>query len=96
MMVEERIVCQEREDGNMCALSSPEEESVQEIGRGEIDLEYHVIKSLGLHQDKNHFEQHVDNLKKRWTDLCSEEDHSKLQQAIMHQVAKNHRKSAVP
>ena len=90
MMVEERIVRQERDDGNMYALSSLEEESIQETERGEVDLESHVVKSLGLHPDEKYLAQYVDNLKKRWTDLYSAEDHSKLQQAVMHQVAENH------
>jgi len=96
MMVEERILRDEREDGNMHALSSLEEESVQEMGRGEdadqanSRLQNHIVKSLGLHPDEKYLEAHVNNLKQRWTDLCNIKDHAKLQQAVMNQVAANH------
>jgi len=97
MMVEERIVRDEREDGNMCALSSLEEESIQEMRRGVEDedqvnsrIQNHLVKTLGLRPDEKYLVEHVDNLKKRWTDLCNVKDHAKLQQAVMNQVAANH------
>ena len=37
MMVQERILRDEREDGNMCALSSLSEESIQKLRHGEND-----------------------------------------------------------
>jgi len=97
MMVEERILCDEREDGNMHALSSLEEESIQEVRHGERDddktrsrLQSHVLKSLGLHTDEQCLEVHVNNLKQRWTDLYNHKDHARLQEAVVHQVAVNH------
>jgi len=97
MMVEERILRDEREDGNMHALSSLEEESIQEARHGERDddqthsqFQSHVLKSLGLHPDEQHLEAHVNNLKQRWTDLYNHKDHARLQEAVMHQVAMNH------
>jgi len=97
MMVEERILRDEREDGNMYALSSLEEEGIQEVRHGERDddhtnsrLQAHVLKSLGLHPDEKYLEQYVDNLKQRWTDLYNHKDHARLQEAVMHQVAVNH------
>ena len=96
MMVEERILREERDDGNMCALSSLSEESIQELRHGENDdqtdsrIQNHVVKSLGLHPDEQHLEQYVNNLKQRWTDLYNSKDHARLQEAVMHQVALNH------
>ena len=97
MIVEERILRDEREDGNMHALRSLEEESIQEVRHGERDddqtssrLQNHVLKSLGLHPDKQNVEECINNLKQRWIDLCNHKNHARLQEAAMHQVAVNH------
>jgi len=97
MMVEERILRDEREDGNMYALSSLEEESIQEVRHSERDddqtcsrLQSHVLKSLGLHPDEQYLEAYINNLKQRWTDLYNHKDHARLQEVVMHQVAVNH------
>jgi len=98
MMVEERILRDEKEDGNMHALSSLAEENIQEMRRAEVEdddqadshLQNHVVKSLGLRPDEEYLEQCVDSLKERWTDLCNIKDHAKLQESVMNQVAANH------
>ena len=96
LMVEERILRNEREDGNMYALASLEEESIQEMDCGEDEdqtnsrLQKHIVKSLGLRPDEKYLEAYVDNLKQRWTDLYNIKDHAKLQEAVMNQVAANH------
>ena len=99
MMVEERMLRNERESENMYAVSPLQEASIKEAVVAAAakkkpkttasGLEEHVRSNLGLRPPPEYIETQVDVQIERWKALHNEKEHIRLQTAVMNHLARD-------